>query len=225
MRKYSFLLRNVVSILLITLVFISVSCKDKKKDLITNVTDKNGNKYKVVVIDEKYWMAANLKCTTTKSGQTITLATAPTQWSTTQACCSWYAYNPSYQYYQDCGLLYNSVAMKANPCPDGWRLPSASEWNSMIKSLGGANIAGGKLKSTNNFEYWIGNTGATNSTGFNAYGSGFSNNGNCLGYRSSAHYWTSDMALRELAANSTVVSFSTGSTANGYSIRCVKNID
>lgn len=226
MKSRTSITRNLLIILFIAILIAGTSCKkEQQDDPITSVTDRNGNSYKVIVLDEKYWMAENLKSTKTSSGSSITIATSPVQWSTTTACCSWYAYNSTYTYYQDCGLLYNSEAMKKNPCPEGWRIPSSSEWNSMINSLGGTAVAGGKLKSTDNNAYWVNNVGATNSSKFNAYGSGFSNNGNCLGYRSSAHYWTSDMSTREVAANTTGVTIAAGSTSNGYSIRCIKDIE
>ena len=42
--------------------------------------------------------------------------------------------------------------MKTNPILRAGVYLSASEWNSMIKSLGGANVAGGNLN-LNNHEY------------------------------------------------------------------------
>lgn len=216
-------------LLLVTIGLVDTSCKDKDKDEdITSVTDRSGNSYKVVKIDGKFWMAQNLKSRKTLVNGTVTdifLATDPQFWSTTSPCCSWYSYNGTYAAYVEMGLLYNSHAMKTNPCPDGWHVPSAAEWNSMVNSIGGATIAGGKLKSTNNNDaYWINNIGATNTTGFTAHGSGFNNSGSgCLGYRSSAHYWTSDMSTRELAASSVQINATSPGANNGYSIRCVKN--
>lgn len=213
--------------MIIAIAFIDISCNKKDDENITSVTDRSGNTYKVVKIDGKFWMAQNLKSRKALVGGQVSdifLATEPQFWSTTSACCCWYSYNSTYQPYQETGLLYNSYAMKQNPCPDGWHVPSSSEWNSMVNSLGGANIAGGKLKSTDNSTYWLNNVGATNSSGFTAIGSGFNNSGSgCLGFRASAQFWTSDMSTREILASSVKINTVAAGPKNGYSIRCVKN--
>ncbi len=49
-------------------------------------------------------------------------------------------------------------------CPAGWHLANDAEWSSLAAYLGGASVAGGKMKST---WFWAApNAGATNSSGF-----------------------------------------------------------
>ena len=49
-------------------------------------------------------------------------------------------------------------------CPVGWHLPSDSEWEMLIKTLGGVNEASVKLNSTKG---WLNELNGTNSTGMN----------------------------------------------------------
>ena len=53
-------------------------------------------------------------------------------------------------------------------CPEGWRLPSADDFNELINFLGGNDVAGGKMKTTGTMIWEAPNTGATNSSGFSA---------------------------------------------------------
>jgi uncharacterized protein (TIGR02145 family) len=56
-------------------------------------------------------------------------------------------------------------------CPKGWHLPSAAEWTILFNNLGGAQVAGGAMKSTS--PLWSApNVGATNSSGFSALPAG-----------------------------------------------------
>jgi uncharacterized protein (TIGR02145 family) len=47
------------------------------------------------------------------------------------------------------GALYNWFAVETGKlCPTGWHVPTDAEWTVLSDYLGGANIAGGKLKET-----------------------------------------------------------------------------
>jgi len=68
------------------------------------------------------------------------------------------------------GALYNWYAATDERliCADGWGVPEKTDWDTLATYLGGALIAGGKLK-----EMWLShwltpNTGATNEVSFNA---------------------------------------------------------
>ncbi len=58
-------------------------------------------------------------------------------------------------------------------CPDGWHIPTDKEWQTLINYLGGAQIAGGKLKETGTRHWKSPNEGATNETGFRALPGGY----------------------------------------------------
>ena len=71
------------------------------------------------------------------------------------------------------GYLYNGHAVtNINLAPSGWHVPTRSDFQALELSLGGAAIAGGKLKEVGE-EHWNSpNTGASNSSLFTAVGSG-----------------------------------------------------
>jgi len=58
-------------------------------------------------------------------------------------------------------------------CPSGWHVPSDAEWTTLTDSLGGLSVAGGKMKETGTTHWNSPNTGATSSSGFTAFGSGY----------------------------------------------------
>lgn len=77
-----------------------------------------GKVYKTVKINNTIWMAENLNYPIEDS------------W--------FYDNNPSHG--EKHGRLYTwEAAMRA--CPEGWHLPSADEWDNMIKELGGEELA------------------------------------------------------------------------------------
>ena len=47
-----------------------------------------------------------------------------------------------------------------------WRSPTLTDWNTLISYLGGASVAGGKMKEIGTTHWTTPNTGATNSSGF-----------------------------------------------------------
>jgi uncharacterized protein (TIGR02145 family) len=71
------------------------------------------------------------------------------------------------------GRLYNWPAVNtALFAPNGWHVPTETEIETLITTLGGDSVAGGKLKETG-LVYWdTPNTGATNEYDFNGRGSG-----------------------------------------------------
>ena len=72
------------------------------------------------------------------------------------------------------GFLYNWYAVNtAKICPNGWHVPSETEWTELVNFLGGESVAGGKTKTTGTIEAGNGlwyqpNVDATNETGFSA---------------------------------------------------------
>jgi uncharacterized protein (TIGR02145 family) len=79
---------------------------------------------------------------------------------------------------EEYGLLYNWYAITdtRNIAAGGWHISTLAEYNTLISYLGGDLVAGGKMKETG-YVYWSPpNTGATNSSGFNARGAGYRDN-------------------------------------------------
>lgn len=70
------------------------------------------------------------------------------------------------------GRLYTGNAAET-ACPNGWHLPSDEEWTILIDFLGGGDVAGGKMKEVGTAHWNSPNTGATNTSGFNALPAGY----------------------------------------------------
>lgn len=70
------------------------------------------------------------------------------------------------------GRLYNWYAIDGL-APDGWHVPTDAELTTLTDYLGGLSVAGGKLKEEG-LDHWADpNTGATNESGFTAFGGGY----------------------------------------------------
>ncbi len=142
--------------------------------------DNDQNSYPVVKIGEQWWMAKNLYWLPGVSPSSVGSEASP------------YYYVYGYEgtsveeaknttAFRTFGVLYNwAAAMNSEGssnlvpsgvrgvCPDGWHLPSDSEWAILLSHLGGETVAGGKLKETLSGTWMSPNLGASNSSGFSA---------------------------------------------------------
>jgi uncharacterized protein (TIGR02145 family) len=137
----------------------------------SSVTDVDGNEYPVVTIGTQKWMAENLRTSRYHDGSAIPNVTDDDSWNmlTTGARCN---YNNNSGLDEQYGKLYNwySVADSRLLCPAGWHVPADTEWTKLTDFLGGASVAGGKMKA---IQGWTEpNTGATNESGFTALPAG-----------------------------------------------------
>jgi hypothetical protein len=100
------------------------------------VTDIDGNVYRNVQIGGQCWMAANLKTTRYRDGTIIPNVTGNSAW-TQLTTGAWAHYENSASYENPYGKLYNWYAA-ANPniCPQGWHVPTDSEWQQLESALG-----------------------------------------------------------------------------------------
>jgi len=145
---------------------------------------------------------------------------------------SW-CYNFSTTNCNEYGRLYDHYgALEA--VPPGWHLPSDAEWDTLVSFLGGAAVAGGAMKS---LSHWNApNTGATNSSGFNALGAGwyyhfglgqgiFNSLGNEANFYSSTlgGLYNDTPWIRRLSKNSAAIERTSWAPQDGMSVRCVKN--
>jgi uncharacterized protein (TIGR02145 family) len=134
-----------------------------------NIKDIDGNVYKTVKIGQQIWMTENLKVTKFNDGTDIPLVADPDSWGAlSSAGYSWYN-NDFNTYGKVYGALYNWWAVgSGNLCPVGWHVPTKDEYTILTDYLGGASVAGGKLKEAG-LKHWISpNYGATNESGFTA---------------------------------------------------------
>jgi uncharacterized protein (TIGR02145 family) len=131
-----------------------------------------------VTIGTQIWSSKNLDVAHYRNGDPIPQVTDPTQWAnlTTGAWC-WYN-NDSATYASTYGRLYNWYAVndQRGLAPQGWRIPSEGDWNSLVKFIDSdadticqdgciqSSTAGGAMKSMTGWN--APNTGGTNSYGF-----------------------------------------------------------
>jgi uncharacterized protein (TIGR02145 family) len=127
-------------------------------------TDAGGNHYAVVHIGNQTWMAENLRYLPENSNLSNYTSTIPIS-----NVYGYYGTNidtaKASENYRSYGVLYNWLAAKAY-CPEGWHLPTKTEWNLLISNLGGSGLAGSKLKETG-ISHWKSLVQeATNESGF-----------------------------------------------------------
>ncbi len=191
------------------------------------VTDIDNNVYNTVTIGTQVWMAENLKTTKFNDGTSIPLVIMFTEWNnlTTPAYC-WHN-NDELNYKDKYGALYNWYTVNTcKICPSGWHVPTDADWTTLTTYLGGANVAGGKMKGT---DFWQSpNTGATNESGFAARpGACRLDDFSLLG--SSGYWWSSsefdknNAWFRLLSYNSGGVLSSINGKTAGFSVRCIKD--
>jgi len=225
------------------------SCGDK-------FTDKRDNEsYKTIQIGKQCWMGENLKTIRFADGRSILLVEKSTGWKklsySGKAYCNFGNSITNRNIY---GGLYTWSAVmngadssNTNPsnvqglCPDGWHLPSDSEWMQLEIYLGMDQVKanaegwrgtneGGKLKETET-EHWNNpNIIATNSSGFTALPGGYrGRKGDFLSLGYYAYFWSStefnsDYALsRTLCYSNSEVYRSIGYKKGGFSVRCLRD--
>jgi len=153
------------------------------KNYAGNVTDIEGNVYPTIKIGKQIWMGENLRVTKLNDGTTLREGYSyicpedndpPIDSLIVNygADFCFYEYNES-SFSQTYGALYNFYTVRSEKlCPEGWHVSSDEDWYELEAYLGGAELAGGKLKVTST-DYWDSpNTSASNEVGFSAYPGG-----------------------------------------------------
>ncbi len=184
----------------------------------TNVTDVDGNIYKIVTIGTQTWMSENLKVTKYNDGTAIPLVTDNTIWGKLDDTES-----PGYCYYENklsnketYGALYNWYAVSSstnggkNVCPSGWHVPSDAEWTTLTDYIG--SDAGTKLKSTSG---WIAGNG-TDAYGFSGVPGGLRDNYGYFYDISSYGYWWSSPSFDTDSAWNRVLYYSSRYVNRNY---------
>lgn len=220
---------------------------------LNTVTDIDGNIYNTIQIGDQTWMADNLKVTHYPDGTDIPLVESSDAWYDFGCCDQAYCwYDNSFSQgtfygalYTWTAAVYGTTGSNSNPsgiqgiCPDGWHIPSDSEWKQLEMFLGMSqeeadgvdwrgSTEGGKLKQEGTSWWKSPNTGATNESGFNALPGGYRDGGGFFqDLGTTARFWTSTEEvkayMRELDNNSSQVFRDFKAYYNGYSVRCVKD--
>ena len=194
-----------------------------------SMTDQDGNTYKTVTIGALTWMAENLKTTKYRNGELIGTTTPATLDITSEA-------TPKYQWaYAGVeanaaiyGRLYTWYATtdSRNIAPAGWHVATDAEWMTLITNNG---IGIGGMYQEVGSEHWIiGNTNATNSTGFTALPSGqrFSGSPFFLAKGQVSMWWSAtDPGSAKAKEFGVAENFVYGEISKKYAcaVRCVKD--
>ena len=115
-------------------------------------------------------------------------------------------------------------------CPTGWHLSTDAEWNTLATYLGGAGVAGGKMKETGIVHWDSPNVGATNSSGFKGLGSGDRDvSGTYIFLAIYGDFWTSSESssnqawYRNLNVSNENLFRGYYYKSDGFAARCLKN--
>ena len=207
----------------------------------TMTDSRDGKVYRTVKIGDQVWMAENLNyydaadlnvkekswcfgksdngdsTTCDVSGRLYTWAAAMDSvgaWSTNGKGCG-------------DGKTCTLTATVQGVCPEGWHLPSFSEWYTLFTAVGGSSTVGTVLKSTGG---WYNDGNGTDAFGFSALPAGnrrnngyYNDEGNYAYFWSSKEYDSSNAYRMYLYYNHDNAYLSYCSKDYGFSVRCVKD--
>ena len=182
-----------------------------------------GRRYPVTKIGNQLWMAENLDYKFDVNGSQIPIG-GSSQPTTPHA---WYYENNKNKYGIDgtykCGLIYNWYAVKylndnkATLLPNGWHVPTESDWNSLTTCIG-ASTAGTKLKALDNSitDSWPSGWNGTDDYGFSEVPGGYYDGG-FYGDGVNIRVWTADEDTSSTnKAYDRVFNFSSATVSNGW---------
>ena len=203
--------------------------------------DLDGNSYTTVTNGDLQWTIENYRCTKYSDGTRILNLANSADWAadTEGSFC---LYDNDNDNFDDYGFMYNGYAIlntKGLPYlrrngvyESGWRVPTETDLTTLIDSLGGLTVAGGKLKEEGTTHWTTPNTGATDEIGFKALPGGrrsdiggFSLQGTYTFIMTTTAYETGYYYYRTLrAVNAYAVSAALYTRNGGASVRLVRDV-
>ena len=195
-----------------------------------SVYDIDGNVYHTLALGGQVWMAENLHVTRYRNGDLIPRVTGDAEWSNlnSSAYCD---YQNDSAFSRIYGNLYNGFAIRDSRhlCPEGWHVPSQSEWSSLVNCMGGVNQAGSKLKEAGTVHWDWPNEGVNPGSIF-ALPGGYRNSSGIFDAQGKiCQWWTStpqDSAyVHSLYLNNlnNHVMLSVSGNTSGLSVRCIRD--
>lgn len=186
-------------------------------------------------IGTQLWMTKNLDVTSFNDGTAITQVTSTANWSTSLSAPAWIYNNLDANNNAVYGKLYNWAVINnvKNVCPVNFHVPTFNDWLILQNYIGGTPVnyivaGGGKLKQTGTNSWTTPNTGATNSTRFNAVGNGYIGSASSFSnsLKNSALFWSSTLTsskvyFGQLNFDDNNLTVSPGLTTGGFAIRCI----
>lgn len=228
--------------ILLTGMLFMAACTDDNEVISGLIKDGDGNAYSTIKIGHRTWFTENLKTTTFRDGTPITLILSAEEWADNESpAFSWFDNDEgNYPYY---GALYNGYAVTDSRglCPAGWHVATDADWmdleiamgmpNNEVDATGDRGIdqnVGGKLKAT--ISWAAPNTGADNSSGFTALGTGYRRPpGEFVWFNQWAGFYTSSVVnndelwIRYIGYDMQGIARERRSFNYAYSVRCVKD--
>lgn len=196
------------------------------------VSDIDGNFYPSIIINGQEWMQNNLNVLRYNNGDFIGFIQDSLIWSnSTEGAYAFF--NGDSVYFQTYGKLYNWFATidSRGLCPIGWHVLKNDEMIILELNLGGASMAGAKMKSTS--QWSAPNTGANNASGFSGLAGGVVGlNGNIILLGEQGGWWTNSEALytnsgvawcRTLWYTDEMIHNDWDYQSNGYNVRCLRD--
>ena len=217
----------------------SVRCM---RDITPTMRDIDGNTYTTVIIGTQEWTVENLQTTHYADGVPITAITDNATWAAdTSGAYAWYS-NDRATYGDTYGALYNWYAVdsehglayfqKNGVVESGWRIPTKTDFDVLMAYIGGATVAGGKLKEEGTTHWLTPNIGATDDYDFAMRPSGRRFQTGSFSLRTlNGILWTNTPAAAGYAYATTMtydtddVTFAATAPVNlGLAVRCVRDI-
>ena len=213
----------------------------------TLTDSRDGQSYKTIVINGIEWMAQNLNYGSfiDDGASSATLQSGAQKFCYNNIASNCLTDGGLYQWHTVMGFA-NSCATTScasqissgnhkGLCPLGWHVPKTSEWNTLQTFLGGASVAGSKMKLNNTgFSGWdasaynSGNTSKFSSlpAGFRSVNGGFMNRDSTSMYWEAGEWGSGDVQLaydRMLSQNYADLAQGTPYKRFGISLRCIKD--
>ncbi len=189
----------------------------------------SGQTYNTILIGTQCWLRENLNVGTRIDGtldQTDNSIIEKYCYDDLETNCN--TYGGLYQW--DELMQYVTTAGAQGICPTGWHIPTDAEWTTLETYLGGASVAGGKVKETGTSHWAPPNTGATNESDFTALPGGTKNTSgffyNLAYYAlfwSSTEHSSASAWFRRLEYYNGIVVRDNYNKTEAFSCRCVKD--
>jgi len=199
-----------------------------------------GYDYATVQIGEQCWFAENLRAENYRNGDMIPAGLSNGEWSSSTSGAV--AVNGENAAYLDTyGRLYNWYAVNdvRGLCASGWHVPTDGEWITMELTLGmneaDANSSGyrgtdqgSQMKTTYG---WGGGGNGTNSSGFSGLPGGIRlESGGYTAESENGSWWSSSPSgsgafVRDIYSQSMKVNRYVNNFGDGFSVRCVKDVE
>jgi uncharacterized protein (TIGR02145 family) len=190
----------------------------EKPDVGTFTDSRNNKTYRWVKIGTQKWMAENMNYQGT--GNSMCHKNISANCDKYGRLYDWVAaMNINYTY---SSTLYPAAENHQGVCPSGWHIPSSTEWDALITTVGGSSTAGKYLKATSG---WNNDGDGLDTYGFSALPGGGTNDANSAG--DYGYWWSASQSSAyeaydlNMSYNSESASRANYYKSNFFSVRCV----